>query len=205
MKLHTLNRLLAFQLVLVMLLAVAGCGNNNASSATDTPNNNDFSKAEESNYTDDADADLLAEYIVENGKIDTSKLTPYKASEVATVNGRNIFKHNGKPYLYNAFHFRYDDLYNAFGADDAKIIFDQGMQKIKESGIDTVILYIYWRDMYDGKNYNFDNLKLQYDMAIKYDLKVHINWFGYDNCGYGGFMKWQTDRTKYPPLKIDDP
>ena len=40
-------------------------------------------------------------------------------------------------------------------------MFEEGMQKIKESGVDTVILYIYWEDMYDGKTYNFDNLKYQ--------------------------------------------
>lgn len=216
MKLHTLNRLLAFQLALVIFLTFAGCKKSGVSSvdgtsvAADTSAADNFSSAEESVAASDAadgntDSDPLAKYITENGKIDTSELTPYKASEVATVNGRNIFKHNGKPYLYNAMHFRYDDLNTAYGPDTAKEILDQGMQKIKESGIDTVILYIYWRDMYDGKNYNFDNLKMQYDTAIRHDLKIQINWFGYNNCGYGGFMKWQTDRAKYPALKINNP
>ena len=155
MKMHILNRLLAFQLALVIFLTFAGCKKSGVSSvdctsvAADTSAADNFSSAEESVAASDAadgntGSDPLAKYITENGKIDTSELTPYKASEVATVNGRNIFKHNGKPYLYNAMHFRYDDLNTAYGPDTAKEILDQGMQKIKESGIDTVILYIYW-------------------------------------------------------------
>ena len=102
MKLHTLNRLLAFQLALVIFLTFAGCKKSGVSSvdgasvAADTSAADNFSSAEESVAASDAadgntDSDPLAKYITENGKIDTSVLTPYKASEVATVNGRNIF------------------------------------------------------------------------------------------------------------------
>ena len=199
MKVYSLKRILAFGLAALMLLAVAGCGKSENSSGSGSGGKEASSPGQQGS------ADSLSEYIGENGKIDTSKLTPYKAAEVATVNGRNIIKHNGKPYLYNALHFRYKGLESGLATPIAKKMFEEGMQKIKESGVDTVILYIYWEDMYDGKTYNFDNLKYQYDVAIKNDLKIQINWFGYDNCGYGGFMKWQTDRAKYPALKINNP
>ena len=199
MKTYSLKRLLAFGLAIVMLLAVAGCGKEASQSEADS-SNKDSSQSEQQDG-----ADVLAEYIGENGKIDTSKLTPYKASEVATVNGRNIFKHNGKPYLYNALHFRYKAIKEALSPTAATKMFEEGMQKIKESGVDTVILYVYWDEMYDGKKYNFDDIKYQYDVAIKNDLKIQINWFGYDNCGYGGFMKWQKNRSKYPALVTNDP
>ena len=102
MKLHILNRLLAYQLALVIFLTFAGCKKSGVSSVDGTSVADNFSSAEESVAASDAadgntDSDPLAKYITENGKIDTSELTPYKASEVATVNGRNIFKHNGKP------------------------------------------------------------------------------------------------------------
>ena len=199
MKVYSLKRILAFGLAALMLLAVAGCGKSENSSGSGSGGKEASSPGQQGS------ADSLSEYIGENGKIDTSKLTPYKAAEVATVNGRNIIKHNGKPYLYNALHFRYKGLKSGLATPIAKKMFEEGMQKIKESGVDTVILYIYWEDMYDGKTYNFDNLKYQYDVAIKNDLKIQINWFGYDNCGYGGFRKWQKMRSKYPALEVDDP
>ena len=199
MKTNSFKRILSFGMAAIMFLAVTACGKNSGSSDLESSNSNSSSLEKQNG------ADALSQYIGENGKIDTSKLTPYKASEIATVNGRKIFKHNGEPYLYNALHLRYRAFTTTMANSIAEKKFEEGMQKIKESGIDTVILYIYWEDMYDGKNYNFDDLKFQYDMAIKYDLKIQVNWFGYNNCGYGGFRKWQKLRSKYPALEIDDP
>ena len=77
MKLHTLNRLLAFQLALVIFLTFAGCKKSGVSSvdgtsvAADTSAADNFSSAEESVAASDAadgntDSDPLAKYITDS-------------------------------------------------------------------------------------------------------------------------------------------
>lgn len=137
-----------------------------------------------------------------DGSYDVSKLKPVKASYVKKQNGRQVIYHNGSPYLYYAMHLRIDHLRSSLGDEEiARKMFDTYAKQLKEDGWDTMIVYLSWRRIYDGKKYDFTDLEFQYEVAKKYDLKVHINWFGYDVCGFGGYMPWQKDNLeKYPPL-----
>lgn len=137
----------------------------------------------------------------EKGMYDISKLDKVVAAEMKEVNGRPVIYHNGKPYHYYSMHLRWDHILSAYSEEDFRMkLYEEGFKTIKESGFDTVILYLSWARLYDGKKYDFSELKMHYELAKKYDLKVHLNWFGYNVCGFGGFMSWQTDREKYPAL-----
>ncbi len=145
------------------------------------------------------------EIIDKNGQYIIEKLTPTKVSELKAVNGKQIIYHLGQPYLFYAVHHRYDHLLSA-KLDDAtvKSTFDEGMRLSKEAGFETVVLYLNWERMIskDGKTFDFTELEYQYSVAKKYDMKIMLNWFGYDVCGFGGYRAWQkNDLEKYPPLK----
>lgn len=137
----------------------------------------------------------------EKGMYDTSKLQKVVAAEMKEVNGRPVIYHNGKPYHYYSMHLRWDHILSAYSEEDYRMkLYEEGFKIIKESGFETVILYLNWSRLYDGEKYDFSELEMHYKLAKKYDLKVHLNWFGYNVCGFGGFMSWQTDREKYPAL-----
>ena len=136
-----------------------------------------------------------------DGSYNIEKLTSVRASVIKKQNGRQVIYHNGSPYLYYAMHLRIDHLRSSLGDEEiARKMFETYAKQLKEDGWDTMIVYLSWRRIYDGKKYDFTDLEFQYEIAKKYDLKVHINWFGYDVCGFGGYMPWQTDYEKYPPL-----
>ncbi len=125
------------------------------------------------------------------------------ASEMKQVGDRMVPYHNGKPYLFMPIHFRYDHIRQTLDENVADAVLEQGFEKIKESGWESVMLYISWDDIYDGKTKKYDMsvLEKQFKLAEKYDLKVHIVWFGSNVCGFSGFRSWQTDREKYPALR----
>ncbi len=141
--------------------------------------------------------------VVGCGKGGTNKNKDKKivASVLKEVNGRQVLYHNDEPYLFNAVHFRYDYLEQYLvGTEPDKALAD-GMRLIKENGYSTVIIYVPWGKIYDGKKYDLTWFTKQFKEAEKNDLKVLINWFGSNVCGFGGFRSWQTDREKYPALK----
>lgn len=124
------------------------------------------------------------------------------ASVLKEVNGRQVLFHNGEPYLFNAAHFRYDYLVTYLGQPAADKVLADGMRLIKKNGYNTVIIYIMWNEIYNAKTKEFDLtwFTKQFKEAEKNDLKVLINWFGSNVCGFGGYRSWQTDREKYPAL-----
>ncbi len=121
------------------------------------------------------------------------------ASVMKEVNDRQVVYHNGKPFFFNAVHFRYDHLVKNLDKAADKALAD-GMRLIKENGFETVIIYVPWSRIYDGKEYDLTWFTKQFKEAEKNDLKVLINWFGSNICGWGGYMSWQTDYNKYPSL-----
>lgn len=137
-----------------------------------------------------------------NGDNNKSKVEKVVASVLKEVNGRQVLYHNGSPYLFNAAHFRYDYLVNYLGISIADKALADGMRLIKQNGYNTVIIYVMWDEIYDAetKEYDLTWFTKQFKEAEKNDLKVLINWFGSNVCGFGGFRSWQTDREKYPAL-----
>ncbi len=133
-----------------------------------------------------------------NGDNKTEKII---ASVMKEVNGRQVLYHNDEPYLFNAVHFRYDYLVNYLVGTDPDVALADGMRLIKKNGYSTVIIYVPWGKIYNGKEYDLTWFTKQFKEAEKNDLKVLINWFGSNVCGFGGFSSWQTDREKYPALK----
>ncbi len=136
------------------------------------------------------------------GMYNVKKLKQVVAAEMREVNGRPVIYHKGEPYHYYSMHLRWDHLLGAYSEGEYRDkMYEEGFKIIKESGFDTIILYISWTRIFDGKKYDFSELEMHYKLAKKYDLKVHLNWFGYDVCGIGGYMPWQKDNfEKYPPL-----
>lgn len=136
-----------------------------------------------------------------DGTFNISNLQQVVVSKVVTQNGRQVIYHKGKPYLYYAMHLRLDHLRKTNDEDIAKMNFDTYAKQLKDDGFDTMVIYLSWSRIFDGTKYDFSDLEFQYNVAKKYDLKIHINWFGYDVCGFGGYMPWQEDDLeKYPPL-----
>ena len=131
-------------------------------------------------------------------------LTPVKVSEMKTVNGRQVPYYKGEPYLFYPVHMRYDHIMDYIDEELTDSVLEQAFQKVKESGFKSVLIYAKWEKMYDGKEYDLTWFTKQFKLAEKYDLKVHIAWIGSNNCGFGGYMPWQTDYKKYPSLKDKD-
>ncbi len=155
-----------------------------------------------------------AEIIDSNGQYITDKLTPATVAELKTVGDKQVIYHLGKPFLMRGMHFRIDNLetardyqYCPHPIDDAEMrqIFDDGMRHIKESGFNTVSIYLAISDMYDGKKVDFSLLEYQYSVAKKYDLNIVITWFGHMVCGFGGYQSWQEQNSaRYPALKDEN-
>lgn len=151
------------------------------------------------------------EIVDSDGQYITSKLIPATVAELKTVGDKKVIYHLGKPFLMRGMHFRYDDLetakdyqyaYNKITDSELKKMFDDGMRLIKESGLNTVSIYLSLGGMYDGNKVDFSLLEYQYSIAKKYDLNIVITWFGHMVCGFGGYQSWQKNNLdKYPPLK----
>lgn len=137
------------------------------------------------------------------GRINTN----YLVSTTSTVIKKNYdnrvyIEQNGKPFFYNPVYISYDQILNNqyIPAERKAVVLEEAFAKAKENGFKTVALYVDWKNFFDGKNYNFEYYKIYYKLAEKYDLYVSIIWNGYSK---NGFMPWQTDPEKYPPLLID--
>ncbi len=128
------------------------------------------------------------------------KLTPVKVSEIKEVNGKMVAYHLGNPYLFYPVHMRYDHIMDYVDGELTDSILEQAIKKVKEAGFEAVMLYVQWENIYDGKEYDLTFFTKQFELAVKYDLKVHVVWTGSNNCGFGGYMPWQTDYEKYPSL-----
>ena len=128
------------------------------------------------------------------------KLTPVKVSEIKEVNGKMVAYHLGNPYLFYPVHMRYDHIMDYIDGELTDSILEQAIKKVKEAGFEAVMLYVQWENIYDGKEYDLTFFTKQFELAVKYDLKVHVVWTGSNNCGFGGYMPWQTDYEKYPSL-----
>ena len=98
------------------------------------------------------------------GMYDISKLEKVVAAEMKEVNGRPVIYHNGKPYHYYSMHLRWDHL-DGYEDDLRKKLYEEGFKIIKDSGFETVILYINWSKMYDGEKYDFSMLEMHYELA----------------------------------------
>ncbi len=205
MKFTELKRALAL-LIAGIVLVLSGCGGEAKNAANKANDKTDVSNAQTTGNPWDATDYNEDEIVDKNGNYIIEKLTKTNVSELKKVGNKQVIYYKGKPYLLHATHFRYDHLLSAKLDDKTlKSTFDEGMRLVKEAGFDTVILYLNWNRLYDGKNYDLTELAYQYSVAKKYDLKIIWNWFGYDVCGYGGYRSWQkNDLKKYPPLKDEN-
>lgn len=194
MKTSKSIRLVAVFLVILMF-TLAGCAGNEAKTES--------KKAKTPWDVTKYDA---SEIIDSNGKFIIDKLTDVTVAEMKQVGDKKVIYHLGEPYLFHAMHLRIDHLRSAgLSTTDVKRVLDDGMRRIKESGYDTVVLYLSWDLLFDGTRYDFSDIELQYNIAKKYDLKIMWNWFGYDVCGFGGYRSWQLNNLdKYPPLKDEN-
>lgn len=112
----------------------------------------------------------------------------HEASKLVSKNGRQYIEHKKSPYLMYGIQLRLDHALSTLevttDADFEKYI-EPYFQKSAETGFETVIFPIHWKQIETQKdNYNFDLLKRYYDYAKKYDLKVQLLWFGSDVCGW---------------------
>lgn len=129
------------------------------------------------------------------------KLTPVKVSEMREVDGKMVPYYMGNPYLFYPVHMRYDHIMDYIDGELTDKVLEQAIKKVKESGFEAVMLYAKWEEMYDGKEYDLTWFTKQFELAVKYDLKVHVAWIGSNNCGFEGYMPWQKNHyDKYPSL-----
>ena len=101
-----------------------------------------------------------------DGSYNIENLTPVKASQIKKQNGRQVIYHNGSPYLYYAMHLRIDHLRSSLGDEEiARLNFETYAKQLKADGWDTMIIYLSWKRIYDGKKYDFTDLEFQYEIA----------------------------------------
>lgn len=111
-----------------------------------------------------------------------------EASRVIFDEGGNYISFHGKPYLLNGMQVRPDRVMEQFNVstdEDFTEYVEPLFQQCAEMGYQTIIFPIRWNQIEIGQDeYNFVLLQRYYDYARKYDLTVHLLWFGSDTCGW---------------------
>lgn len=129
-----------------------------------------------------------------------------EVSEFVLNEGGNYISVQGKPYLLNGIQIRPDNARGQFtiNTDEQWDEYIEPLfQQCAEMGYETVIFPIAWDEVELMKDkYSSAVLERYYDYAKKYDLKVHLLWYGSDVCGYSSNTpKYiQQDKETYSRL-----
>lgn len=135
-----------------------------------------------------------------------------KASELVLDEGGNYISVQGRPYLLSGIQIRPDRIIEQFNVstdEDFMEYVEPMFQYCAETGYQTVIFPIKWRQVELSKDkYTPDILQRYYEYAKKYDLKVHLLWYGSDVCGYSSntpqYIQQDTETysrlTQYPKV-----
>jgi len=116
-------------------------------------------------------------------------------SKLVTKNRRTYVEYLDDPYLMYGVQIRIDNLI-ASGIDDPGK-WEENFQKAKEVGFRSVIIAISWVEFEIVKDeFDFWFVSLFVKWCDKYDLDLHLIWFGSDVCG-----AW----TNVPKYLWDDP
>ena len=142
-----------------------------------------------------------------SGRIDSGRQVALTASAVKrNSDGRRYISHNGKPYFFNSVYWDLLSLQSdkSVSPEDVYKIFEEGFGRAYDAGYRSVSLSIDWSVFYDGSRYSFSAYEIYYDLAKKYDMAVQLIWNGYNYAGGCRFMPWQTDRSVYTALKLEN-
>lgn len=102
-------------------------------------------------------------------------------------------KHNGDPYLLYGVHIRVDVL-----SDKTEI--EEHFAKSAELGFRTVVVPVAWGNIEPQMGqYDFERVRMYYDLARKYALQIQLLWFGSNVCGTSSAPDYvNTNPALYP-------
>ena len=102
-------------------------------------------------------------------------------------------KHNGDPYLLYGVHIRVDVL-----SDKTEI--EEHFAKSAELGVRTVVVPVAWGNIEPQMGqYDFERVRMYYDLARKYALQIQLLWFGSNVCGTSSAPDYvNTNPALYP-------
>ena len=102
-------------------------------------------------------------------------------------------KHNGDPYLLYGVHIRVDVL-----SDKTEI--EEHFAKSAELGFRTVVVPVAWGTIEPQMGqYDFERVRMYYDLARKYALQIQLLWFGSNVCGTSSAPDYvNTNPALYP-------
>ena len=143
----------------------------------------------------------------DSGRIISDKQIALTASVIKkNSDGRRYISHNGKPYFFNSVYWSLSALQSDKSVSPENIykIFEEGFSQAYDAGFRSVSLDIDWSGFYDGNRYNFSAYEIYYDLAKKYDMTVQLVWNGYNYSGSCRFMPWQSDRSVYTALQLEN-
>ena len=102
-------------------------------------------------------------------------------SEIVNKDGKAYIEYKGRPYLMYGVQIRTDE---AEEIAENESVLEQNFSKAAELGFRSVMLPLRWRS-FETENgiYNFKRLDSYIEWADKYDLDIHLLWFGSNVCG----------------------
>ena len=152
----------------------------------------DFPQIKDLNVKKDDIISIVVENTSDLRTIDDLIPNEYKeyieCSKLVTENNYSYISSKGKPYLLTGIQARPDRAISAFGVSSQEhfdTYIEPYFKNAAELGYETIIFPIHWGQIELKKdNYSFNILKIYYDYAKKYDLLVHLLWYGSDVCGF---------------------
>lgn len=117
-----------------------------------------------------------------------TKFDHVEASQVVIDDKGNYINVHGKPFLLTGIQIRPDrviEQYSVSNDEEFEKYVEPLFKHCSDMAFKTVIFPVYWRQIEQCKGeYSFSLLKHYYDCAKKYNLFVHLLWFGSDICGF---------------------
>ena len=102
-------------------------------------------------------------------------------SEIVNKDGKAYIEYKGRPYLMYGVQIRTDEAEEIANSESE---LEQNFSKAAELGFRSVMLPLRWRS-FETENgvYDFKRLDSYIVWADKYDLDIHLLWFGSNVCG----------------------
>jgi len=122
-------------------------------------------------------------------------------SKIASISGKNYIEYLGLPYLNYGIQGRIDDYIGTWPCNTTyKSTIYQYFQKTSEAGFRDLIVSVPWSWIETSDNvFNFSYVDTLIQNANRYNLRLQMEWFGSDVCGYSSAPGYiLNNHSSYP-------